>query len=100
MFHACLISWGQDEDMTTLMSALRVTVGLFTLLGDGEEIRLPRSLADEYFENDLTQVDLEEEGEAQDEPPQDPLQPPLRPRKDDFTPRPPDGPQLEHPHDS
>jgi hypothetical protein len=82
------------------MSALRVSIGLFSLFGDGEDIRLPRSLADEYFENDLTQVDLEEEGDPQDEPPQDPLQPPLRPRKDDFMPRPPEEPLLELPHDS
>lgn len=86
--HAVLTLRGQDEDMTTLMSALKLAA---LLSMTGEPDGLPRSLADDY---------PMEVVEQQDDPPQDPLRPPTPPKKEDFAPRQPEGPILEHPHDS
>ncbi len=80
--------------MTTMMSLLRLATGLLTLTGEGDEAPLPRSIGDDYVESEPARAD------RQDDPSQDPLQPPARPRKDDFTPRNPDGALLELPHES
>ncbi|HVE40410.1 MAG TPA: phosphatase PAP2 family protein [Planctomycetota bacterium] len=72
----------------SMMSTLRLVTGVLSLLGDPDETRLPRSLADDYVD-----------AEAQDDPAQDPLPPP-RPKKDDAMPRTQGEPLLEHPHES
>jgi hypothetical protein len=91
--HVDLTPTGHDEDMT-MMSILRLTTGLLSLIGEGGEAPLPRSIADDYVDAEPAPAD------QQDEPSQDPLQPPNRPKKDDFKPRTPDEPLLDLPHDS
>jgi len=72
----------------SMISILRVAASVLSLLGDPDEPRLPRSLADDYVD-----------AEPQDDPAQDPLPPP-RPKKDDAVPRTPGEPPLERPHES
>ena len=76
------------------MSTLGLAAGLLSLAGDPDD--LPRSLAD-GLDDDAVVVRKDPQ---QDDQAQDPLKSPDRPRKDDLVPRPPDGPLLEHPHDS
>ena len=85
---------GHHGTMMNILSILRVAAGLVTLTGDPDEVRLPRSLAEDYEEN------VPIPAEDQDDPAQDPAKPP-RPGKDDALPRRPDEPfLLERPHES
>jgi hypothetical protein len=93
--HALLIPGGQDPGMT-MMSTVRLAAGVLSLLlGDADDARLPRSIADDYVDAEPAR----EEAEPQDDPSQDPLPPP-RPKRDDVKPRSADEPLLELPHDS
>jgi hypothetical protein len=77
----------------SMMSALRLAASVLSLLGDPDEARLPRALAEEYVDEEPSRQELQDEG------PQDPLPPP-RPKKDDALRRTPGEPPLEHPHES
>src|SRR5262245_32321749 len=85
---------GQDEAMN-MMSLLRLAAALLSLAGDPDDVRLPRSLADEYYEEDAAPDD-----ERQEDPPQDPSTPQRPKKKEDSAPRPREEPLLEHPHES
>jgi len=83
-----------------MIGSLKLALALFSLAGDPEDLRLPRSLADEYDEAEPD----DDEGEVpvrelQEDPAQDPEKPP-RPKKEDALPRPRGEPLLEHPHES
>ena len=79
----------------SMMSLLRLAAGVLSLLGDPDDVRLPRCLADDYVESEPAPATAE----SQEDPKQDPLPPP-RPKKDDAVPRPQEEPPLEHPHGS
>jgi hypothetical protein len=83
-----LIPVGQDKGVSALLFGLRLAT-LLSFAGDGDD--LPRSLADDFPKEAVVQ---------QDDPGQDPLRPPAPPRKQDFTPKPPEEAPLEHPHES
>jgi hypothetical protein len=93
--HAVLTPAGHDQAMTTMMGTLRMAAGFLSLLGEGEDPRLPRSIADDYVESEPARA----EEPLQDDPAQDP-RPPARPGKDDVKPKTADEPLLELPHDS
>src|SRR6185503_15541736 len=83
---------GQDEAMNT-MSLLKLAAGLLSLAGDPDDVRLPRSLADEFYEEDAAP------DERQDDSSQDPSAPQRPRKKEDSAPRPREEPLLEHPHE-
>jgi hypothetical protein len=85
-----------------ILIGIKLAAGLLVLAGDPDDVRLPRSLADDYVESEPAREaeparDDEQQEEHQD--PQDPQKPP-RPKKDDSMPRKPEEPLLEHPHES
>jgi hypothetical protein len=83
----------QDDGMN-LMSILRLAAGVLALAGDPDDVRLPRSLADEFYEEESVR------DERQDESSQDPANPQRPKRKEESAPRPQEEPPLEHPHES
>src|SRR5262245_21515934 len=85
-----------------MTNTLRLATALLSLAGDPDETRLPRSLADDYYESEPADEPELTRGEVQDEPHQDPQDPqkPPRPKREDYMPRPPKEPLLERPHES